>query len=429
MAANSRPKKVFALIDCNNFFVSCERVFRPDLWDKPVAVLSNNDGCLIARSDEVRAMGIPMAAPKFKSERELQNGRVTLFSANFPLYGDFSQRVSEIIRGSAPNIEVYSVDESFVELSDMAITDYASWANKLRRQISKQTGLPVSIGVASTKTLAKAGADYAKKHLDSGGVQVAVGKPTEEFLRQLPVEGVWGIGWRTAPKLQQLGISMAYDLTMVSDKWALTNLTIRGLKTVKELRGEPCLALESGNEPQKSIARTRSFAHTVRNYHELESAIATFAAIAAGKLRQNREVTSSIVSFIRTGKHADIRHSVSAVCTLEQPSSDTAVIMSAALKNLASIYDPDFGYKRVGVVLVNLSSDSAHQLALLQSNPKDLDKQERLMKAVDGINKKYGTRLVKQATETLGKQRWHSKREQRSPDYTISWQDLAWVKS
>jgi DNA polymerase V len=417
-------QRVYALIDCNNFFVSCERVFRPDLWGKPVVVLSNNDGCIVARSNEVKQLQIPMGAPYFQWADQLKAHKVTLFSGNFPLYGDFSQRVVETIRDAAPDIEVYSVDESFVDLTNMAITDYETWGRSLVERIFSWTGIPVSIGIAPTKTLAKAASEYVKTHIGSNGVKVIASEVERiDLLKHTLIKDVWGVGRRTSGNLRDQGIATAYDLTQVADSWIQQRLTIRGLKTVIELRGIASLGFESSEELPQSIARTRSFAHSVRSIHELEGAIASFAASAAAKLRQSTEVAGAVVSFIRTSKHAETQHSVSSIQHLPQATADTGAIMSAALHNLYQMYDPDFGYKRAGVILLDLHSQDAQQLNF-QTDMADLDRKDRLMHAVDSINSKYATRLVTHASESIGRQAWHSKREQRSPFYTGSWHEL-----
>lgn len=428
---------VFALIDCNNFFVSCERVFRPDLWDKPVAVLSNNDACIVARSNEVKEMGIQMAVPYFKVRDTLKANNVTLFSANFQLYGDFSQRVVAILQAASPYVEIYSVDESFLELSTLPDTDYVAWAHRLRKQIFQWTGIPVSIGVAPTKTLAKAAAEYAKKNPATEGVhsmvadehisQAVAEQRRIDLLKWLPVGAVWGVGWRTAPKLHQRGVTTAHDLVQVSDAWAQAQLTIRGLQTVRELRGEPWHALED-QEPQQSIAKTRSFGHTVRSYFELEGAVATFAAQASAKLRAQGEVASAVVVFLGTAKQNPEQRGSSTLVKLLQPSADTGVIIGAAQQALQTIHDPDFGYKRAGVVLVKLSSDKAVQLSLFETAPERIDRQRELMRAVDLVNKRYHTRLIRHASEHIKKDKWQSRREFRSPLYTTSWAELPVVR-
>lgn len=420
-------KPIFALVDCNNFFVSCERVFRPDLWHKPVAVLSNNDGCIVARSNEVKALGVPMGVPYFKVRDVLAANKVTLFSGNFALYGDFSQRVVQILQIACPAIEVYSVDESFLDISHLPITDYVAWGRNLRETIYQYTGLPVSVGIGPSKTLAKAAADFAKKNHDTLGAFSVVGEDQKriDLLKWLPVKDVWGIGWRTAPKLQARGIQTAYDVTQLSEQWAQEQLSVRGVRTLRELKGESCYGLDNSGEPQQSIARIRSFSHAIRNYYELEGAVATFAAQASAKLRQQGEVAGGVMTFMRTSRHSEVQRGGSQLVKLAQPTADTAPIIAAALQALQQIYDPEFGYKKAGVVLVGLQT--AQQLAL-QSDPHQLERRDSLMATVDAINQQFGTRLVRHASEHLDAHAWHSKRELRSPAYTTNWREIRTVK-
>lgn len=423
----SARQPVFALVDCNNFFVSCERVFRPDLWDKPVAVLSNNDGCIVARSNEVKAMGVPMGVPYFKVREELTKNKVTLFSGNFPLYGDFSQRVVQILENECPDIEVYSVDESFLEISHLPITDYTEWGKRLRAKILQWTGIPVSVGIAPSKTLAKAAADFSKKNLNTEGAFSIIGDDQKriDLLTWLPLQDIWGVGWRTAPKLKARGIKNAYELSQASDAWVQEQLTIRGLKTVRELRGESCTSLDRGEDPQQSIARTRSFGHNVRNYYELEGAVATFAAQAAVKLRQEGELAGAVATFMQTSKHAEVQRSSSQLIRLHPPTDETGKIIEAALAGLERMYDPDFGYKRAGVILLDLHK--AQQLAF-DSDPIKIDRNAALMTTIDDINKRFGTRLVRHASEHIENQAWRSKRDMRSQAYTTNWRELPVVK-
>lgn len=422
-----KRKPLFALVDCNNFFVSCERVFRPDLWNRPVAVLSNNDACIVARSNEVKALGVPMGAPLFKVEDLMKGKDVTLFSANFRLYGDFSQRVVNILMQAAPEIEVYSVDESFLEISSLPVEDYQQWAEELRARILQWTGLPVSIGVAPTKTLAKAGSEYAKKTPGSSGAFVVTDENREELLRWLQIKDIWGVGRGLTPKLLQRGVSTAYDLTQVSEAWAMQQMSIRGLKTIRELKGESCLRLESDTEPQQSIARTRSFGHNVRDYYQLEGAIATFAAQAAIKLRAQHQVASGVMVFVRTPQNFEAGRGSSTVVQLGQPTSDTGGLITAALRGLQVIHDPDFAYKRAGVALVGLTSQEAWQLSLMHDSSQ-LDRKMTLMQAVDRLNTKYNTRLVRHGSEHLERIGWHSKHQRRSPAYTTAWSDLPIIR-
>ncbi len=420
---------VFALVDCNNFFVSCERVFRPDLWDKPVAVLSNNDGCIVARSNEVKAMGVPMGVPYFEVRDVLKKNNVALFSGNFPLYGDFSQRVVQMLKQACPDVEVYSVDESFLELSHLPITDYEQWGRELRAKILQHTGIPVSIGIAPSKTLAKAAADFVKKTDPGMGAYSVAGDDAKRIalLQWLPIGDVWGVGWRTAPKLRGRGVKNGYDLSLASDNWVLHNLSIRGLKTVRELRGESCYAFEQTGEPQKSIMRTRSFGHTIRNYYEIEGAVATFAAQAAAKLRAQGELAKAVMTYLRTSKHAEVQRGSSQVTKLHPASADTGAIIAAALQNLQQVYDPDFGYKKAGVVLFDLHPQTARQLTFTDA-PAKIDRTAQLMQTVDELNTRYRTRLVRHAAEHPENQKWRSKRELRSPAYTTSWAELRTVQ-
>lgn len=244
----------------------------------------------------------------------------------------------------------------------------------------------------------------------------------------MEVSGVWGVGWRMAPKLRARGVATAYDLSLVSEAWAQRNMTIRGVKLVRELKGESCLGLDHGNDLQHSIARTRSFAHNMRDYYELESAIATFAAQAAAKLRQKQEICGAVVTFLRTGKHAEIRGGSSQLVNLLPPTNDTGTIMAAALKGLEKVYDTDFAYKKGGVVLLDLRPEEALQLSF-ESQPERIDRQAALMKAVDNLNRRYHTRLVRHASEHINRTGWHSRRELRSNAYTTQWSELPVVRA
>lgn len=422
-------KPTFALVDCNNFFVSCERVFRPDLWNKPVCVLSNNDGCIVARSNEVKAMGVKMGVPFFEMRDILQRNNVTLFSGNFSLYGDFSQRVVQILKQECPDIEVYSVDESFLQISSLPIKDYTQWGRELSAKVFKQIGIPVSVGIAPTKTLAKAAADFAKKNPSEQGAFSVAGDQAkqEQLLKWLPVGDVWGVGWRSAPKLIGRGIRTAFDLSKVDLTWAQNQLSIRGVKTVRELSGESCISLDVSDDGQKSITRSRSFGHTIRNYYELEAAVATFTAQAAAKLRDKNEIATSITTYLYGSKHSENRGGGSYEVKLMPPTNNTGDLINAALQGLQKIYDQDLGYKKAGVTLVNLLPQTALQMQL-GADTKKLDKQMRLMQTVDQINKSVGTRLVRHASEDPLRTYWFSRKQLKSPAYTTSWDELKTIK-
>ncbi len=433
---------VFALVDCNNFFVSCERVFRPDLKTKPVAVLSNNDGVVVARSNEVKAMGVPMATPHFKVKDILKKNGTKLFSANFALYGDFSRRIVEILEGEAPYVEVYSVDESFLEVSSLLIDDYQKWGQELAAKVERWTGIPVSIGVGSSKTLAKAAAEYAKKHPQTqGAFSVVQGQSLEplktarstyrECLEWLPVEDVWGIGRALGPKLRARGVKTAYDLIRVSEEWALDTMTIRGLKTIRELKGESSIPLESGrkNSQQKSISSTRSFGKTVRAQYELESAIANFAAKIASRLRRKGQVAAEVVVFLRSGLKATEQHNPSINIKLPFATSDTAILTAATVEGLGKIIKQGQGYKRAGLVVHKLLPEGSSQMPIIDTPTElDMNKSDKLMNVMDEINKRWGKGSLLTARESSGRADWKSRQEKKSPAYTTSWMEMPVIK-
>lgn len=424
----SKITPIFALVDCNNFFASCERVFRPDLKEKPLAVLSNNDGVIVARSNEVKAMNVPMATSLFKVKDVLEKQGTKLFSANFALYGDFSRRVVEILESETPYIEVYSVDESFLEVGSLLVNDYHLWGQNLAAKVEKWTGVPVSVGVGPSKTLAKAASEYAKKHPEVKGAFSVIEKTDRtECLDWLPVEDVWGIGRRQAPKLRDRGIKTASDLAKISEKWALEIMTIRGLKTVKELNGESNLPLETGgkNTQQKSISSTRSFGKTVRAPYELESAVASFAAKISQSLRNKGQVASELMIFLRSGANATDQHNPSINVKLPFATSDTGVLTAAAVEGLDKIIKQGQGYKRAGIFVHKLLPAEAAQLPLVNTpSEESMNGSDRLMKTLDEINRRWGKGTLLTARESSGRSHWQSKKEKKSPAYTTSWLDI-----
>lgn len=425
-------KPVFALVDCNNFFASCERVFRPDLKSEPVAVLSNNDGVVVARSNEVKKMGVPMATPVFKVKKLLENQGAHMFSANFVMYGDFSRRVVEVLENETPHIEVYSVDESFLEVGPLLIDDYQKWAQELAEKVERWTGIPVSVGVGPSKTLAKAAAEYAKKHTEEkGGFSVVDQKARTEVLKWLPVEDVWGIGRRLAPKLKDRGVRTAYDLTEVSEDWTLKTMGILRLKTIKELQGESNIPIEYGGKDvgQKSISSTRTFGKRVRANYEIESAVASFAAKIAQRLRRKGQVASEFVVFLRSGIKATEQHNPSINVKLSFATSDTGVLTAAAVEAVNKIIKSGHGYKKGGIYAHHLLPAIAAQLPLEDTpSESNMSKSDQLMKAVDDINKRWGKGTLLTARESSGRTDWKSKREKKSPAYTTSWVEIPTIR-
>lgn len=440
---NNSPRgktPVFALVDCNNFFASCERAFRPDLKTEPVAVLSNNDGVIVARSNEVKAMGVPMATPVFKVKKLLENQGTHMFSANFAMYGDFSRRIVEILEDEAPYVEVYSVDESFLEAGSLLINDYQKWGQSLAAKVEKWTGIPVSVGIGPSKTLAKAASEYAKKHPENKGafsvfegqnLKTTNGSAYQECLNWLSVEDVWGVGRALGPKLRARGVKSAYDLTQVSEDWALDTMTIKGLRTIRELQGESNIPLESEgkNTQQKSISSTRSFGKTVRAQYELESAVASFAAKIASRLRKKRQVAAEAVVFLRSGPKATEQHNPSINVKLPFATSDTALLTAAVVEGLEQIVKQGHGYKRAGLVAHKLLPEESAQLPIIDTPTEvSMSKSDRRMSVMDEINKHWGKGSLLTARESSGRTDWKSRQEKKSPAYTTSWVDIPTVK-
>jgi len=416
---------IYALIDCNNFFASCERVFRPDLADKPIAVLSNNDGCIIARTNEVKAMGVPMGAPLFKVEGLLKQHQVEICSANFELYGNISQRIINIIGELAPKVEVYSIDESFIDLTDLAVAP-EEWALRARARILKETSIPVSIGIGPSKTLAKAASEYAKKSTTSGVHIVLDDLVRQVLLDWLQVGDIWGIGRRLAPKLKLHGYSTAAKLVMANDKWIAKQLGIKGLTTVGELRGTAILPFDEPSIGRKTINRSRAFGSAVNSISQLESAVASFTAYAAAKLRSQQSVCGAVITYIRAARKTplpDGRHTLVTISRLAEPTADTGQLINASLNALYEIYNKNIAYEKAGIVLIDIKPYSAWQLSLL-SPDNSRDKKIDLMKAVDSLNKRFGGQTVWHAVQDNLGAKWHSKHQRRSPAYTTSWNDL-----
>lgn len=420
-------QRVFALIDCNNFFVSCERVFRPDLEGKPVIVLSSNDGCAVARSNEVKELGIPMGAPVFKYRHILQRHNVVQFSANFELYGDISKRITHLLATITPRIEVYSVDESFLDLSELDISSYTAWGHGVRERIMQWIGVPVSIGIATSKTLAKLASERAKKDPALNGVlDLASASETERqrHLQATPIQDIWGVGWRLSPRLKAEGISTALHLANALPKRAGQLIGIHGRQMVAELNGISCIPLEREGRACKSIAATRTFGEDTKEFAVLEAAIATFTTRASFKLRQSHQLTRKAALFLTTNKHKPGYRRWYQEITLPYPSADTGLLVSALVKVLEEVYNPQASYHRAGVMLYDFAPDSHMQTDLLgHVNIAEDTRSRARMKAVDTINGRFGRGHIRYAAEGLGKT-WEPKHQLRSPRYTTVWDEL-----
>ncbi len=414
---------MIALVDCNNFYCSCERVFQPELAGRPVVVLSNNDGCIVARSNEVKALGIAMGTPLFKARDLIAKHDIAVRSSNYTLYGDMSHRVMRTLESFSPSVEIYSIDEAFLYLDGMA-GDLASYAARIRATVLQHTGIPVSLGVGPTKTLAKA-ANKLAKHT-AGVMVIDTPESQAKALAMLDVEDVWGVGPRNSVKLRRAGIATALLLRDADLQWIRKTLTVTGVQTVLELRGQRCFAADMTPEPNQQIVRSRSFGRAVTGLEELTQAVAMHATRAAEKLRAQKSAAGLVSVFVMTNRHkASPQYSNSATLKLAIPSDATDTILAAALRGLRRIYRPGYAFKKAGVMLMDLSPVAAAtpmlfaELQAPQSSPLD--------ETLDAVNRRFGSQALRYAA--VGFQHpWSMRREHRSPQYTTQWSDLPVVK-
>ena len=419
--------RIYALIDCNNFFVSCERLFRPELEGKPVVVLSSNDGCVVARSNEAKALGIPMGAPAFQWRDAFRRHSVTLFSANFAIYGDISKRITALLTTITPKIEVYSVDESFLDITTLDIPDYAAWGKLVRAAVLKNIGVPVSIGIAPSETLAKLGGDIGKTQPAYEGVFSFVDLPEpawHDALNSVPISDVWGVGWRLTPKLKAEGVNTALKLAELRPQHAQQLMGIHGRQMVSELNGTACYALAREQAAAQSIMRSRTFGEDTAQAHVLESAIATLAAQAAFKLRREGLLARRIGFFTNTNRHKPGYRRWVRERTLTQPTNDTGQIIAELVQELAAAFSAGQKYHRLGVFLYDLAPENALQTDMLGLvSAREHDRRTARMAALDAINHKHGKGKIYYAAEDLGSS-WQPKHQIRSPRYLSSWDEL-----
>ncbi len=406
---------MIALADCNNFYASCERVFRPELEGKPVVVLSNNDGCIIARSNESKALGFKMGEPAFKIKQKIAKYNVNVFSTNFTLYGDLSKRVMSILREESNNIEIYSIDEAFMDFSDIGACEEK--AILLRAKVKQWTGIPISIGIAKTKVLAKLANHIAKKHCVNGVFVLEGEDLLRRALNYFPVEDIWGVGSKTAKFLNQRGIKTALQLAHSDESWIKRNLSISGLKLVKELKGIPCFPLNDTPPPKKNICTSRSFGSEVNSLSELKESVSSFASMCASKLRRQKSVAKRVSVFIYTNPFKLNRKQYNGYQVLELPTAtnDTLEIVQIALKGLKLIYREDCIYKKAGVIVHLTSPESQLQLSIFDKI--DRLKRKNLMTAYDNINDRMGADTVRLTVQGQDR-KWKMKQEQLSPCYT-----------
>lgn len=425
---NNEPsmRPVYALIDCNNFFVSCERLFRPDLEGRPVVVLSSNDGCAVSRSQEAKDLGIPMGAPHFKFRDFFRQHGVVTFSANFELYGDISERITNLLATITPHIEVYSVDESFLDLTELGLADYESWGREVRASILKHVGVPVSIGAAPSKTLAKAANDRAKKIPELKGSldMTEQGRRTDRFLASLPVQDVWGVGWRLAPKLRAEGIHTALDLRLMNYRRAQQLMGIHGRHMVYELNGTACLPFQKESKPQQMIMRGRQFGEDTGQLYVIESAVASLTARAAASLRRERQLARRAAVTLSTNRHKPGYQRISREVRFYTPTADTGSITSQLVRLLATSHNPRLSYHKAEVLLYDFVTETALQTDLLGAVDVPANtKSQHKMQALDTINLRHGKGTIRFAAEDLS-QAWQPHRRLSSPRYTSAWDDL-----
>lgn len=418
----------YGLCDCNNFYASCERVFNPSLVGRPVVVLSNNDGCVIARSNEAKKLGIKMGDPYFQLRDLIKNHHVAVFSSNFVLYGDMSRRVMSLLRRFVPATEIYSIDESFLDFTGMDETKLDELGHEIARTVKQHTGIPVSIGIAPTKTLAKIASKLCKKYPKLNGC-CFMHRPQdiEKVLRKFPIEDVWGVGRRWAKLLQGMNVATAWDFTQLPPEWVRKRMSVVGLRMWKELRGEPCIGFEEMPAAKKQIATTRSFDHDIREYEEIHKRIAQYAASCAEKLRAQNSVCGEMLVFILTNRHKENlpQYYESRLMKLSVPTDSTLELTKYASRLLRQIYLKGYAYKRAGVILSDIRSKSGTQRDMFDST--DRDKHDRLMKAVDKLNDSLGRHKV--VTAAAGADFFKMNREHLSQNFTTDWSHIIRVKT
>ena len=415
---------MFALADCNNFFVSCERVFRPELQGKPVIVLSNNDGCAVARSNEAKALGIKMGAPFFKIRHIVEKHNVAVFSGNMALYGDMSQRVRWVLEDYAPSIEVYSIDEAFLDLRGVQGVDFDAYAKAISAQCWKLTSIPVSVGIAPTKTLAKIASKLCKQYPKlRGGCYMHRPQDIEKVLRKYPVEDVWGIGRRSAPKLHSIGVKTAYDFIQLPENAVKKMFALPGVRTWRELRGEACIEFEDGFEAKQSICVSRSFSQEITDVDELCEQIANFASSMSEKLRQQHSVACEMNVFAYTNRFKEDAPQTygTQLVHFEHPVNDQRTVVSTAVAAMREVFKSGYGYKKAGVVATHIlpANEVVHSLF---EDTQALEKEQKITSAVDVINAAFGKGTIKLARQGSG--RIKSASEKQSPHYTTQWSDI-----
>ena len=416
-----------ALIDCNSFYASCERVFNPKLLSKPIVVLSNNDGCIITRSTEAKALGIKMGEPYFKVKKVIEKNNVKVFSSNYALYGDMSQRVMEILLGFSPDVEIYSIDEAFLSLKGFKNYELLTYCKHIRKTIKQWTGIPVSIGVGSTKTLSKIANHLAKKDYAYEGVCILKEKEKiNEALQETAIEDVWGIGRSLSKFLKKYNVCNAKKFSLLDRGWVRKNMGVVGERIQLELHGVSCLGVELSPSPQKSCCVSRSFSRPIEKIKELKESIANYASRVAEKIREEDLMAQSMSVFVLTNYFSkkEKQYSNSIKLQLDYPTNDSKLIVKRAIEGIQRIYKKGYRYKKTGIILYELHSSSSVRGLL----DYDKSRSDSLMKSLDEINYRYGSSTLRLAAEGISNE-WQMRREKVSPCYTTSFDQLMIVKS
>ena len=411
---------MIGLLDCNNFYVSCERLFKPKLSKEAVVVLSNNDGCVISRSREAKDLGIKMGEPYFKVKELVKKNKVEVYSSNYALYGDISRRVMKVLKTFSPKVEIYSIDEAFIDLSFIDEKGAEDYGREIRSRVLKWTGIPTSVGIASTKTLSKVANHIAKK--EKAGV-IYLNTNIDEKLKKFPIEDVWGVGKQLSKFYHKNNISNAYDLKNVSNTWVKKGTNVLGAKTAMELRGIPCIDLQIDQEKRKNCCVSRSFGRKVKDLNELEESVITHCLNAAEKIRADDQIAKTITVFIRTSPFDKNRryYSNSKTIDLAIPTSNSIELIKNAVKALTDIYKYGYAYQKAGIILSGLKDANQNDQNLL--TPLLENKSKKLMKAIDYTNTKYGRYAISIAQAGLSKG-WKMRREHSSKIDTASFDSL-----
>lgn len=418
---------MYALVDCNNFYASCERVFNPSLRNRAIVVLSNNDGCVIARTNEAKAAGVKMGQPAFEIKDLIKQFDIKVFSSNYTLYGDMSQRVMNTLSEFTPEIEIYSIDEAFLCFKGFQFFNINDYASTIRKTVIKNTGIPVSVGIASSKTLSKLANHYAKKVAKNNGVFVITEQNHIEALKGFEISDVWGIGRQYSKLLYKHNVKTAFDFVNLPDDWIRKNLSVVGLRTKQELLGQECIEFEHKVSPKKAICTSRSFGSMQDDYKSISEAVANFASRCAYKLRKQNSAANLILVFIHTNQHRkDLpQYSKSIVIKLDVATSSSMELITKALMGLKSIYKEGFKYKKAGVIVSGIVPDENVQLSLFDSC--DRSKHTEALKVMDVINNKYGRDTLKVASLGFNR-KWKLRQDLLSPSYTTNWLQILTVK-